>query len=292
MGGGLAGKRRSLSILAWSIRGLTAQRLSAAADAPTETPPRLQTPTPQGPAKRVERMMKRWRMFWPAVAAARPVPKRTAGDAATGCSGEAPDRDECTATRLPVGVSLYMISAREKGFAFISLSFGSQIVNRLEQRTQSPTPRTPYDHRRVKLRPLAHATVIKIRKYHAAGYRCPISHGRLACAARPFPMSSTARHTSACASTTCRSSRRRSSGPRSTPASSVTHSSLEGGVADDRAMSPATREALYRQPSDATASSTADWPKWAQGRASTLWRWGGVAGWETSLPVDSRMKSS
>ena len=121
MGGGLAGKRRSLSILAWSIRGLTAQRLSAAADAPTETPPRLQTPTPQGPTKQIERMMKRWRMFWPAVAAARPVPKRTAGDAATGCSGEAPDRDECTATRLPVGVSIYMISAREKGFAFISL---------------------------------------------------------------------------------------------------------------------------------------------------------------------------
>ena len=39
-----------------------------------------------------------------------------------------------------------------------------------------------------------------------------ISHGRLACAARPFPMSSTARHTSACACTTYRSSRRRRSG--------------------------------------------------------------------------------
>ena len=75
-----------------------------------------------------------------------------------------------------------------------------------------------------------------LSRYGATGVRRYFrADAAFACAARPFPMSSTARHTSACASTTYGSSRRRSSGPRSTTAPSGRHLSLEAGVADDRA---------------------------------------------------------
>ena len=124
---------------------------------------------------------------------------------------------------------------------FLSHTHLVRLSDRQPPRTAhtGPTARTLYGYRRgtscdhYHTRPLSRSGSTTRQ-----GIGCPISRGRLACAARPFPMSSTAGHTNTCASTTCRSSRLRSSGPRSTPAPSVRHASLEGGVADDRAMSP------------------------------------------------------